>query len=261
MDWITNPEAWIALATLTTLEIVLGIDNVVFISVLSQRLPVAQQPRARRLGLLVAMVVRILLLFSVAQVLRLTTPLSQVLGHAFSGRDLILGVGGLFLLYKATSEIHHRLEGPEHPEGRRGWASTFWGVIVQIMILDVVFSIDSVATAVGMADDLGVMVVAIVAAVGVMLISAEVVSSFVLRHPTVKMLALSFLILIGMSLVAEAVGQHIPKGYIYFAMGFSVLVEGLNLRAAAVHEAEEPVHLKSQLPRQGVPSAAGPESA
>jgi predicted tellurium resistance membrane protein TerC len=242
MDWISNPEAWIALATLTSLEIVLGIDNVVFISILSQRLPAVQQPAARRLGLAVAMLTRIALLFSISLVLRLTTPLFEVLGHAFSGRDLILGGGGLFLLTKATREIHERLEGEEESEVKRGWASTFWGVIVQIMILDLVFSLDSVITAVGMADDLGVMVTAIIVAVLVMMVSAEVVSDFVLRHPTVRMLALSFLILIGMSLTAEGLGQHIPKGYIYFAMGFSVFVEALNLRAAKA--AGPPVHLR-----------------
>jgi predicted tellurium resistance membrane protein TerC len=242
MDWISNPEAWIALATLTSLEIVLGIDNVVFISILSQRLPAVQQPAARRLGLAVAMLTRIALLFSISLVLRLTTPLFEVLGHAFSGRDLILGGGGLFLLTKATREIHERLEGEEESEVKRGWASKFWGVIVQIMILDLVFSLDSVITAVGMADDLGVMVTAIIVAVLVMMVSAEVVSDFVLRHPTVRMLALSFLILIGMSLTAEGLGQHIPKGYIYFAMGFSVFVEALNLRAAKA--AGPPVHLR-----------------
>ncbi len=260
MDWITNPEAWIALATLTTLEIVLGIDNVVFISVLSQRLPEDQQPRARRLGLFAAMFMRILLLFSLTMVLRLTGPLFEVFGHAFSGRDLILGAGGLFLLYKATSEVHERLEGGHHEEGKKGWSSTFWGVILQIMILDLVFSFDSVVTAVGMADDVGVMVTAIVVSVAVMMVSAEVVSAFVLRHPTVKMLALSFLLLIGMSLVAEALGQHIPKGYIYFAMGFSVLVEALNLRAAAIRKAEKPVVLKSTRPdlEQATAGGTGP---
>jgi predicted tellurium resistance membrane protein TerC len=256
MDWITNPEAWIALGTLTTLEIVLGIDNIVFISILSQRLPEAQQPAARRVGLLAAMFMRIALLFSLSLVLRLTDPLLEVMGRSFSGRDLILAGGGLFLLTKATREIHDRLEGEEHGDGRSGWASRFWGVILQIMILDLVFSLDSVITAIGMADDLGVMVTAIVVAVGVMMLSAEVVSAFVLRHPTVKMLALSFLILIGMSLIAEGFGQHIPKGYIYFAMGFSVFVEALNLRAAKA--GVRPVHLRQ--PRQAPADDPAPET-
>ena len=248
MDWISNPEAWIALATLATLEIVLGIDNVVFISVLSQRLPEEQQPRARRLGLFAAMFMRILLLFSITLVLRLTDPLFELFGHGFSGRDLILGGGGLFLLYKATSEIHHRLEGGAQEGGKGGWASSFWGVIAQIMVLDLVFSIDSVVTAVGMADDLGVMVTAIVVSVAVMMVSAEVVSAFVLRHPTVKMLALSFLLLIGFSLVVEGLEVHIPKGYIYFAMGFSVFVEMLNLR---LRRRAKPVELRHPYVEEG----------
>jgi len=256
MEWITNPQAWIALATLATLEIVLGIDNIVFISILSQRLPLEQQPAARRLGLLVAMATRILLLLSISLILRLTTPLFELFGHAFAGRDIILGLGGLFLLTKSTREIHDKLEGEEHAEAKTGWAGSFWGVILQIMILDLVFSLDSVITAVGMADDLGVMITAIVLAVVVMMLSAEVVSDFVLRHPTVKMLALSFLILIGMSLVAEALGQHIPKGYIYFAMGFSLFVESLNLRAAS--KKTPPVHLRSNRP--AAPEEVTPEA-
>ncbi len=231
MDVLTSPEAWIALATLTTLEIVLGIDNIVFISVLADRLPPEQRPKARQLGLSLAMLTRILLLFSITLIMRLTTVLFTVFGHGVSGRDLILIVGGLFLLTKSTREIHHKMEGDG--DGVAGVSSvvTFRGVLIQIAILDMVFSLDSVITAVGMADDLAVMVTAVILAVGVMMISAGPVGNFVSDHPTVKMLALSFLLLIGTSLIAEGVGFHIPKGYIYFAMGFSVFVESLNLRA------------------------------
>ena len=229
MEWLSDPSAWIALLTLTVLEIVLGIDNIIFISILSGKLPKEQQPRARTVGLLLAMGTRILLLFSIAWIVRLTAPLFSVLGQEISGRDLILLVGGLFLLFKATTEIHHKLEGEEdHTESRA--VATFGGVITQIALLDIVFSLDSVITAVGMADDLAVMVIAVVVAVGVMLFAAGSISRFVEAHPTVKMLALSFLLLIGMSLVAESLDFHIPKGYIYFAMGFSVFVEMLNLR-------------------------------
>ena len=229
MEWLSDPSAWIALLTLTVLEIVLGIDNIIFISILSGKLPKEQQPRARTVGLLLAMGTRILLLFSIAWIVRLTAPLFAVLGQEISGRDLILLVGGLFLLFKATTEIHHKLEGEEdHTESRA--VATFGGVITQIALLDIVFSLDSVITAVGMADDLAVMVIAVVVAVGVMLFAAGSISRFVEAHPTVKMLALSFLLLIGMSLVAESLDFHIPKGYIYFAMGFSVFVEMLNLR-------------------------------
>ncbi len=259
MDWISSPEAWIALATLTLLEIVLGIDNIVFITILSGKLPEERQPAARRLGLGLAMATRILLLLSIAWVMRLTAPLFDVVGRAFSGRDLILIGGGLFLLAKATREIHVRLEGEEgHVEehGKQRWGSTFAGVITQIAILDIVFSLDSVITAVGMAEDLAVMVLAIVIAVLVMLLSAEWVSAFVTRHPTLKMLALSFLLLIGMSLVAEGLGQHVPKGYIYFAMGFSVFVEAMNLRARKA--ARKPIELrKPYLEEAGRGSSAG----
>ena len=229
MDLLTSPEAWIALITLTVLEIVLGIDNIVFISVLSSKLPAEQQPRARALGLMGAMLMRIALLFAIAWVTRLITPLFSVFGHGVSGRDLILAVGGMFLLGKATHEIHDTIEGEHHQRGG-GVATSFASVIVQIMLLDIVFSLDSVITAVGMADDIRIMVAAVVIAVGIMLAAAGPVSDFVERRPTVKMLALSFLLLIGMSLVADGVGFHIPKGYIYFAMGFSVFVEFLNLR-------------------------------
>jgi predicted tellurium resistance membrane protein TerC len=229
MDWLTDPQIWIALATLTFLEIVLGVDNVIFISILSGKLPESQQPRARRLGLLGAMVTRVLLLFSLAWIIRLTQPWFEVLGQAISGRDLILILGGLFLLGKSTYEIHDKLEGEQGHASARV-PSSFASVIVQIMLLDVVFSLDSVITAVGMVDVLWVMVAAVVIAVLIMMLSAEPISAFVHKHPTVKMLALSFLLLIGLSLLLEGFDHHIPKGYIYFAMGFSVFVEMINLR-------------------------------
>jgi len=222
-------ESLLALVTLTVLEIVLGVDNVIFISILSARLPAGQQKRARRTGLLAAMVMRILLLLSIAWIIRLTAPLFSVAGRDISGRDLILIGGGLFLLAKATLEIHARLEGEEQHGAARA-APSFAAVIAQIMALDVVFSLDSVITAVGMADEISVMVAAVVLAVAIMMFSAEPVSRFIGRHPTVKVLALSFLLLIGVSLVGEGVGMHIPKGYIYFAMAFSVFVEMINLR-------------------------------
>ncbi len=243
MEWLTSPEAWIALSTLTILEIVLGIDNIVFISILADRLPEADRGKARQLGLWVAMGTRILLLFSISWVMGLTAPLFEVASHSFSGRDLILLVGGLFLLFKSTREIHAKLEGEEDGGHGGGKVVTFAGVITQIAILDLVFSLDSVITAVGMADDLAVMITAVVLAVGVMMLSAAKIGEFVAQHPTVKMLALSFLLLIGMTLVADGLGQHIPKGYIYFAMGFSVLVEFLNIRVGK--KSRHPVHLKS----------------
>jgi len=230
MEWITDPQAWIALFTLTVLEIVLGIDNIIFISILVGKLPEAQQPKARRLGLFLAMFLRIGLLASIAWMARLTAPLFTVLGQGISGRDLILLTGGLFLLFKATREIHDRLEGEEEGANARAVAS-FTAVIIQILLLDIVFSLDSVITAIGMADHLPVMIAAVVIAVGVMMFAAGPISNFVARHPTIKMLALSFLLLIGMSLIAEGLGRHIPKGYIYFAMAFSVFVEMLNLRS------------------------------
>ena len=229
MDWITSPEAWIALLTLTVLEIVLGIDNVVFISILAGKLPVEQQARARRLGLGLAMIMRIGLLFSLSLIIRLTAPLFTVIGEEISGRDLVLIVGGLFLLGKSTHEIHDRLEGEEGHSAVRVKPS-LTSILIQIMLLDIVFSLDSVITAVGMAEDLGVMITAVVVAVGFMMVFSGPVSAFVDRHPTVKMLALSFLLLIGMALIADGLNQHIPKGYIYFAMAFSVGVELLNLR-------------------------------
>lgn len=229
MDWLTQPESWIALLTLTVLEIVLGIDNVIFISILAGKLPKEQQPRARRLGLGLAMFMRIGLLASLAWMVKLTSPLFTVLAQEISGRDLILLIGGLFLLFKATREIHERLEGEEGHASARV-AASFASVIVQILLLDIVFSLDSVITAVGMANQLGVMITAVVVAVGVMMLAAGPIGEFVAVHPTIKMLALSFLLLIGMSLIAEGLDFHIPKGYIYFAMGFSIFVEMLNLR-------------------------------
>jgi predicted tellurium resistance membrane protein TerC len=247
MDWISQPEAWLALVTLTVLEIVLGIDNIIFISILTGRLPEHQRQRGRVVGLSLAMIMRIALLMSLAWIVRLTKPLFQVLGHGVSGRDLILIGGGLFLLGKATHEIHHSLEGPdEHEAG--GGPATMGSVLVQIALLDLVFSLDSVITAVGMAEHLAVMALAIVIAVIVMMVFAKPVGDFVERHPTVKMLALSFLLLIGMTLVADGSGLHIPKGYIYFAMGFSVFVEFLNLRLRKKRDVVDPVHLHRSIP-------------
>ena len=242
MDWVTNPDIWAALLTLTALEIVLGIDNVIFISILAGKLPEQQQGLARRVGLGAALLMRIMLLLSLSWVIGLTAPLFAVLGQEVSGRDLILLGGGLFLLAKATFEIHERLEG-EGGHERKAAAASFAGVILQIMLLDIVFSLDSVITAVGMADELAVMIAAVVIAVAVMLVSADAVSGFVNRHPTVKMLALAFLLLIGTSLVAEGLDFHIPKGYIYFAIAFSVFVEALNLRAGRKRR-EAPVQLR-----------------
>ena len=245
MAWITSPEAWIALATLTILEIVLGIDNIIFISILADRLPEEERHKARQLGLMLAMGTRILLLFSISLIMGLTEPLFAAFGREVSGRDLILILGGLFLLTKSTREIHHKLEGDLGGEAipRRG--ATLGRVLAQIAVLDIVFSLDSVITAVGMADDLGVMITAVVLAVGVMMISAGPVSAFVSKHPTLKMLALSFLLLIGMSLIADGAGFHIPKGYVYFAMGFSVFVEALNLR---ITSKSKPVQLHERPP-------------
>jgi predicted tellurium resistance membrane protein TerC len=229
MDWLTNPEIWIALITLTTLEVVLGIDNVIFISILASKLPQSQQQRARRVGIAGAMITRLLLLLSLAWIIGLTKPLFEIVGQEVSGRDLILIAGGLFLLAKATHEIHDKLEGESGRSNPKG-AASFAGVVSQIMLLDIVFSLDSVITAVGMVRVVWVMAAAIIIAVVIMLVSVEAIAAFVERHPTVKMLALSFLLLIGFSLVAEGFDHEIPKGYIYFAMGFSVFVEMLNLR-------------------------------
>jgi predicted tellurium resistance membrane protein TerC len=239
--WTSSAEGWIALATLTILEIVLGIDNIVFISILAGKLRVEDRARARKIGLSLAMFIRIALLWSITWVMRLTTPWFVAFGNEISGRDMILLVGGLFLIAKSTHEIHEKLEG-EEGHGSARVAASFVGIIIQILLLDIVFSLDSVITAVGMADDLAVMVLAVVIAVGVMLLSAGAISDFVERHPTVKMLALSFLLLIGVSLIGEGLDQHIPKGYIYFAMGFSIFVEMINLRVRA---RVKPVHLHS----------------
>jgi predicted tellurium resistance membrane protein TerC len=242
MHTLADPQVWIALVTLTVLEIVLGIDNIVFISILAGKLPAASQDRARKIGLLLAMITRILLLCSLAWMIKLTNPLFSILGHDFSGRDLILLGGGLFLMGKSTHEIHDKLEGAEG-EGPKRVAASFGSVIVQIMLLDIVFSLDSVITAIGMANHLWVMIAAVVLAVFFMLGASGTISRFVDRHPTIKMLALSFLLLIGLALVAEGFGTHIPKGYIYFAMAFSVFVEMLNLR---LRKSTQPVHLHSQ---------------
>jgi len=233
MSWLTDPETWIALLTLTSLEIVLGIDNLVFITILAGKLPKKEQKRAGQIGLGLAMISRILLLLSIAWLSRLTAPLFAVMNVGISGRDIILIAGGVFLIGKSTFEIHDKLEGQEGHSEARLKRVTFTSVIVQIMLLDIVFSLDSVITAVGMANSVGVMVAAIVIAVIIMALSVGTVSGFVERHPTIKILALSFLLLIGFSLVVEGLHQHIPKGYIYFAMGFSVFVEYLNLQLQA----------------------------
>ena len=257
---LTNPDTWVALLTLTALEIVLGIDNIVFISILAAKLPPEQQARARRVGLALALFMRLALLTSISFIVRLTEPLFSIVGHEVSGRDLILIGGGLFLLAKATFEIHEMLEG-ERPHGRpAGAAASFGSIVIQILLLDVVFSLDSVITAVGMADELLVMAAAVVIAVGVMLVAAGPIGSFVGRHPTVKMLALSFLLLIGMSLVSEGLDVHVPKGYIYFAMGFSVFVELLNLRVRGRHEPPvelRPTYVKDE---RAAPGGADPAS-
>lgn len=231
MEWIASPESWVALATLTVLEIVLGVDNVIMITILADRLPEEQRPRARKVGLGLAMLARLALLFSLVWLIGLTAPLVEVAGQEVSGRDLILLGGGLFLLVKATREIHADIEGAGiHERDAASPASTLPGVLAQIALLDVVFSLDSVITAVGMADEVAVMAIAIVIAVGVMVLLIEPIGRFIGRHPSVKILALSFLLLIGVGLIAEAFGQEMPKGYLYFAFGFSAFVEGINLR-------------------------------
>lgn len=238
MEWLSDPQIWLSLITLTILEIVLGIDNIVFISILAGKLPGNQQVKARRLGLVLALITRLLLLSGLAWMAKLTRDLFFVMGQGISGRDLILIIGGLFLLAKSTHEIHEKLEGEEGEKSRKV-IPKFGYVILQILVLDIVFSLDSVITAIGMAQHLWVMMVAVVVAVLFMLAFAGYISDFVNRHPTIKMLALSFLILIGVSLIAEGLDQHIPKGYIYFAMAFSVLVEMLNLRMRSKQKAVE----------------------
>ncbi len=231
MHWLSDPNAWIGLLTLTALEIVLGVDNIIFISILSGKAAEASRARARQLGLLAAFVSRIALLLSIAWIVKLTRPLIEVMGHGVSGRDIILIVGGLFLIAKATFEIHHKLEGDDQTGGPAAAAAeSLTKVVLQIMVIDIVFSLDSVITAVGMVDDVSLMITANVIALGLMLAAAGAIGGFVDRHPTVKMLALSFLVLIGTNLVAEGFGVHVPKGYTYFAMGFSVAVEMLNLK-------------------------------
>jgi len=241
MDWIADPRIWIAFITLTTLEVVLGIDNMIFISILSGKLPATQQGTARTAGLSLAMIMRIALLFSITWVMKLTDPWFGIWGQEISGRDAILLGGGLFLLAKATFEIHESLEG--QGPGKSIRTPTLRAAIIQIVLLDIVFSLDSVITAVGMTNNIGVMVAAVVVAVFFMLVFARSVGDFVQKHPTIKMLALSFLLLIGVSLIAEGLNQHISKGYIYFAMGFSVFVEMLNLRLRK--KGAEPVHLRT----------------
>ncbi|GAA5174026.1 TerC family protein [Niveibacterium umoris] len=248
MEWLADPNAWVALATLTALEIVLGVDNIIFISILVGRLPAAQRNLARRLGLLLAMGTRIALLASLAWIMKLQSPLfvAPVIEKGITGRDLILIGGGLFLLWKSVHEIHNALEGEEESHGGGGAGAAFAAVLVQIAIIDIVFSLDSVITAVGLASDLGVMVSAIVLSVGVMMFAAKPIGEFVDRHPTVKMLALSFLVLVGVTLIAEGFDTHVPKGYIYFSMAFSVVVEMINIRLRK--RIAEPVHLRKDLP-------------
>jgi predicted tellurium resistance membrane protein TerC len=250
MDWITEPSAWIAFGTLTLLEIVLGIDNIVFISILAGKLPPEQREKARILGLGLAMLMRILLLLLISVIVRLTAPLFEVLGQEISGRDLILISGGLFLLFKSTFEIHDNLEG-EHGEKSARVAATFGSVLVQILLLDMVFSLDSVITAVGMVDEIGVMIAAVIVAIAFMLFFSGYIARFVEKHPTIKMLALSFLILIGVTLIAEGLGQHISKGYIYFAMAFSVMVEVLNMKMRP--PAKQPVELHQRYAEPSAP--------
>lgn len=245
MEWISDPQIYISLLTLTLLEIVLGIDNVIFISILASKLPKESQSKARKLGLSLALVMRVMLLFALAWMVKLTTPFFSVFGHDVSGRDLILFVGGLFLLGKSTYEIHEKLEGEDGGKTAK-IAPSFSSVIIQILLLDIVFSLDSVITAVGMVDEIWVMVVAVVIAIGFMLVFADAISSFIDQHPTLKILALSFLILIGCMLVAESFHHHIPKGYIYFAMAFSVGVEFLNLKLRNRQKEKDKVKLHQQ---------------
>ncbi|MFM7757242.1 MAG: TerC family protein [Actinomycetota bacterium] len=247
MDWISNPEVWSALAALLLLEVVLGVDNVIFLSILASKLPADQQGRARRTGLLAAGGMRILLLLAVGWVIGLKSELFELFSVSFSGKDLILLAGGAFLIYKATKEIHDKLEGEEHGAGGKA-APTFGAVIGQVLLLDLVFSIDSVITAVGMTTYIGVMIAAVLTSIVVMLVASRSIYDFVNQHPTVKMLALAFLLLIGTTLIAEGLGQKIPKGYVYSAIAFSVLVEALNIRLAAKKkERIQPVHLHQKI--------------
>jgi predicted tellurium resistance membrane protein TerC len=246
MEWLTDPNIWISLITLTVLEIVLGVDNIIFISILAGKLPAEQQNKARTIGLSLALITRVLLLLTISWLASLTTPINENFafrGHAFSWRDLVLLAGGLFLLWKSVHEIHGNLEGEEHGQSTKIRA-VFSAVIIQIVVIDIVFSLDSVITAVGMTNNVPVMIAAVVIAMGVMMLAAGAISDFVNRHPTIKMLALSFLILVGVVLVAEGVGQHVSKGYIYFAMAFSFGVEILNIRAQA--KRQKPVELRQK---------------
>ena len=243
MAWLAQPETWIAFITLVVLELVLGVDNVIFISILAGKLPAAEQQRARTTGILAAVITRVLLLLSLSWIIGLEEPLATIVGFEISGRDLILLAGGLFLLWKSTHEIHQKLEGVEGQASAKV-TSAFWSVVAQIMLLDIVFSLDSVITAVGMVNQIEIMIAAVVIAAVVMVFTAGPLGNFVERHPTIKMLALSFLLLIGFTLVVEGLHQHIPKGYIYFAMGFSVLVEMLNLQLAKRGAAVRPVNLR-----------------
>lgn len=246
-EWLASPEAWIALATLTALEIVLGIDNIIFISILVGRLPADQRNLARRLGLGLAMIARLALLFSIAWIMGLTEPLFTILAQEISGRDIILMGGGLFLLAKSTHEIHASLEGiaDDGQGGSKSAVTSFGSVLLQIAILDIVFSLDSVITAVGLVEDVSIMAIAIIVAVIIMMVSAKAIGDFVDNHPTIKILALSFLILVGVTLIAEAFDVHVPKGYIYFSMAFSVTVEMLNIRMRKKHRV--PIKLRKQL--------------
>lgn len=257
MEWISQPETWIAFITLVILELVLGVDNVIFISILAGKLPPAEQPRARTTGIMMAVITRLLLLFSISWIIRLEDPIVSLFGLSFSGRDLILLAGGVFLLWKSTREIHDKLEGVEGHASAKVHAS-FWSVVIQIMLLDIVFSLDSVITAVGMVDHIEIMVAAVVIAAVTMIFVATPLSKFVEEHPTIKILALSFLLLIGFTLIVEGFQLHIPKGYIYFAMGFSILVEMLNLRVRQRPAA--PVVLREPYTAELVPVPVAMES-
>jgi predicted tellurium resistance membrane protein TerC len=247
VDWITSPESWIALATLIVLELVLGVDNIIFITILAGKLPVNDQPRARTTGIMLAVITRILLLLSLSWIISLEEPFFYLFGIGISGHNLILIVGGLFLLGKSTFEIHEKLEGQEGHTSAKV-AANFVSVVIQIMLLDIVFSLDSVITAVGMSNELAIMIIAVIIAAGIMIFTSGPIGDFVERHPTVKMLALSFLLMIGLTLVAEGLHQHIPKGYVYFAMGFSVFVEMINLRVRDSHV--KPVNLRDPYKEQ-----------
>jgi predicted tellurium resistance membrane protein TerC len=257
MELLTNPEIWVALLTLTALEIVLGIDNIVFISILANKLPEDQRDRARRVGILAAMGMRILLLLGISWVVTLTEPLFTLFGHEFSGRDLILIGGGLFLLAKATWEIHGRMEGDDHVRDA-GKGISFTSVIIQIMLLDIIFSLDSVITAVGMVDEVMIMIAAVIISVIVMLVASGYITRVIDDHPTLKMLALAFLLLIGFTLVADGLGQHIDKGYVYAAMGFAVLVEALNIRRSS--KRSKPLKMHDPYHEVGEPIAAQAET-